>query len=458
MPAPSNPIQQRMELLAEKWEAVVAAPGVHIVRIHAEEEEKDMVDTFCTYLLGIDTPNRDIPVIFESIYHDDDQYSHALVEELQELVNLWNNANKDAVTVKTEPILWEADYTLTQKDNPAFLFVENMNRLTKYLSLDKGVYLVGILKVSFIEAFRFNHWLEFALKAGMNDGFKLLIYDTAANPFYHKIADKYPVEISTLQPELDMNTAMQQVAAMGNPNDPAVQYRQAFIRLMQAIEKRKEKEALQSAEDCIAIANNNLEKNSYWIGQIIAVYAALANDQVGYKNYKKAIHFSNEGVMAAEKSAQLIKDEFISRKFLGQAIMLRASLYTVNKNWEQAVTDFETAASHYIYTNDTILAMEACRMAAYCNQKYGDKNAANKWLAKAIEYSRQIPAHIIKVTTFAGILEMLIDINNEQYVTREEVESVAEEVYGKEWMKEILNWKKPHYEQVTDASKVIVGS
>ncbi|MEO5684603.1 MAG: hypothetical protein ABIQ88_18320 [Chitinophagaceae bacterium] len=453
----TNPIQQRMELLAEKWQAAVAVPGISIVRIHAEESEKDMVDTFCTYLLGVDTPNRDIPVIFESIYHDDEQYSQALVDELKGLIDVWNTANKDALSIKTELIRWQPDYSMYKKDNAAFLFVENMNRLAAYLSLEKGIYLVAVLKVSFVEERMFGRWLEQALAAGLHDKSKMLIYDTAAHPFFEKIADKYPDRIITLEPALDMDNAMQQVAAMGNPDNPAVQYRQAFVKLMQAIEKRNEKDARKYGDDCIDIAINNLEKSPYWIGQVIAVYAALANDQVGYKNYKKAIAYSSEGIAAAEQSVVLIKDEFIYRKFLGQAIMLRAALYTVDREWQKAVADFETAANHYIYTNDIILAMEACRMAAYCNRKYGDRGTACKWLAAAVSQSKQLPAHIIKVTTFAGVIEMLIDINDEVHISREDVENAAEAVYGEEWMKEIVNWKNPHYEQVTDPSKTVAA-
>jgi hypothetical protein len=453
----TNPVQQRMELLAEKWAAAAATPGIRVVRIHAAENEKEMVETFCTYLLGVDTPNSDIPVIFESIYHDDEQYSRALLDELRDLIHVWNNANKDALAIKTEPIHWQPDYTLRNKDNPAFLFTENMNRLAAFLSLPKGVFLVGILKVSFIDARQFNGWLQYALKAGLHEKCRLLIYDTADHPFFNQIADRHPEKIISLAPALDMDNAMQQLAAMGSPNDPAVQYRQAFVRLVQAIEKRNEKAAQQHADECIDIAVDNLAKSPYWIGQVIAVYAALANDQVGYKNYKKAIGFATEGVAAAEQSVQLIRDEFIYRKFLGQAVMLRGSLYTVNKEWEKAVADFETSATHYIYTNDSILAMEACRMAAYCNRKYGDTNAACKWLAKAIECSRQLPPHIIKVTTFAGVIEMLLEINNERHISREETAEAAEAVYGKDWMREVLNWKNPTYEEVTDPSKTVAA-
>lgn len=450
----SNPIQQRMELLLERWEAAVVKPGINLVRIHAEDNEKDMVGAFYTYLLGVDTGNHDVPVIFESIFHNDEQYTTALLKELEGLLDIWNNANKDDLNITLEPVNWKPDYSLINKDNPAYLFIENMNRLTAYLQPQPGTHLVAILKVSFTNEGSFSRWLQFALKNEFSVQFKILIDDVVSHPFYGKLADLIPDKIFTIHPQLDMDNAMQQIAAMGSPDEPAVQYRQAFVQLMQAIEKRKEAEV--PADKCLEIAVSNLEKNAYWIGQVIAVYAALANDQVGYKNYKKAIAYATDGVEAAEQSMHLVRDEFVYKKFLAQAVMLRGSLYAVDKDWQKAVTDFTLAAGHYTYTNDIILAMEAYRMTGYGNHKYGDISAACKALAAAVEASRQIPPHIIKFTTFAGVIELLLEINNQQYINREAVEAAAEAVYGKDWIQEVMNWKSPHYEQVTDPSKTIV--
>jgi tetratricopeptide (TPR) repeat protein len=453
----SNPIQQRIDLLVEKWEAVAAKPGIHIVRIHAEENEKDMVDAFYMYLLGVDTQNNDIPVIFESVYENDHQYTKALLDELKELIHIWNTANKDSISIKTEPINWEPDYTLIQKDNPAYLFIENMNRLAAYLKLDDTVFLVAVLKISILQSPQFNTWLEFALKAGFSKKLKFLIDDNSDNPFYEKIALKYPETIATLRPQLDMDNAMQQIAAMGNPNDPTVQYRKSFIALTQAIGKRKEKDAEKHAGTCTEIALKNLEKNPYWIGQLIAVNAALANDQIGYKNYKKAIGYATEGVKAAEGAADIITDEFIYRKFVAQAIMLRASLYAATKNWNDAIADFSIAAEHYSYTNDMILAVEAWRMLGFCYDESGNTDEACKALSEAVSLSKQLPAHIIQYTTFAGIIELLLKINNQKYISDMEIHQAAEGVYGKEWLKEVMNWKNPHYEPVTEPEKAIVA-
>lgn len=446
----SNPIQQRMDLLLEKWEVAVRQPGVNLVRIHAEDNEKEMVDTFYTYLLGVDTGNFDIPIIFESVFQTPDQYSGDLLKELGELLAIWNSANQDQLSEKVSPIDWIPDYSLVISNNPAYLFVENMNRLAAYLDLGEEGFLVAALRVSFTAVENFNYWLELALKAGIAGKFKMVVDDSVSHPSFEKIAGKYPDKIFTIKPQLDMDNAMQQIAAMGNPNDPAVQYRQAFVKLMQAIEKRNEEQAEKFAAACIDIALKNLKKNVYWIGQIIAVYAALANDQIGYKNYKKAIAYSDLGVQAAQKSQELIPDEYVWRKFIAQAVMLRGSLFTVVKNWEKAIADFSLAAENYSHTKDMVLALEAYRMVGLSYKKYGNTDAACKALTSALELSKHLPVETLRFTTFPGVVELLLGLNHSKYISQEEVEAVSRSVYGEDWMTEILNWKNPDYKPAND--------
>jgi tetratricopeptide (TPR) repeat protein len=446
-----------MDLFVEKWEKVVQQSGVNIVRIHAKENEKEMVDAFYTYLLGVDTTNHDIPIIFETIYHDDEQYSKALLDELKELIDLWNSAKRDEVDIETIDIKWTPDYNLISKENPVFCFAENLNRLASYLNLAENIFLVAILKVSFVQPQQFINWLEFLIRAGLYEKCKIVIDDTESTGMYNKIALKYPSAIATLRPDLDMDTAMHQVAAMGNPNDPAVQYRQAFLKMMLSIEQRKQNETVQHANTCIEIANLNITKNTLWIGQLIAVYAALANDQVGYRNFKRAVEFASEGIEAAERSKDLVQDEMIYRKFQAQAYMMRAAMYSGDKNWNYAVEDFSIAALHYEFTRDYILALEAKRMIGFAHYKYGDTDAACKALASALRLCSAIPSHMIRFTTFPGIVELLLKINNRKYISDADLAQVAEQVYGPEWMKEILNWKNPHYEPVTNPA-ALMGS
>jgi tetratricopeptide (TPR) repeat protein len=436
-------------LLTEKWEAVIKDPVVSIVRINAKDNEKEMVDTFYTYLLGVDTDNHDIPIIFNSVYHEDNQYSEALFTELEEMIELWNDSDKSSQNVEIDQLEWKPDYKRTKSGNPAFVFIENINSLARFLKLPEGVYLVPILRVSVLNIKGITRWLNLLLKAGVDPKVKLMIDDTFSHPHFQAFAENNSDTVVTLVPDLDMDKAMQQLAAMGNPNDPGVQFRKAFTAMMQAIEQRKEKEAGKTGAECIQIAQSNLAKNPYWIGQVIAVNAALANDQVGYRNFKKAIEFSTRGVEASEKAKEIIPDEYIYRKFMGQAVMLRASLYAASKEWMKAVEDFTTAANHYVYTNDMVLGMEAYRMAGYSYDKAGNRDAACNILTEALAISGTISPDMIRYTTFAGVVEHLFKINNEKYISNEDLQEIAIEVYGDDWHREIRNWKNPDYDQVT---------
>lgn len=450
----SNPIQQRMELLAEKWEKTIIQPGVNVIRIHAQDNENQMVNAFYTYLLGVDTKSKDIIILFESSFGNGNDYAVSLVKELEKLIDVWNHAKKDDITIRTEDIQWRPDFSLKKANNPAYLFIENINRFATYLNLATGIYVVPALMLPFAEVSEINKWLDHAIKAGLHPKVKLSVNDTESSPVFEFIAKKYPDTVITLLPQLDMDSAMQQIAAMGNPNDPGVAYRQAFVKLTQAIGKRKEDEAEKYAGKCIEIALKNIKVNPYWIGQIIVVYAALANDQIGYKNYKKAIAYATLGVEASQKSKEIIADEFIHRKFIAQAVMLRGSLYTVEKEWEKAIAEFETAAINYAQANDCILAIEAYRMAGYSYINYGDSNSASKTLAKALALSENIPAHVIKYTAFAGVLELLLQLNDTKFCSYKDVAHYGEKIYGNNWLTEIANWKNPHTKKIADSIKV----
>ncbi|SMD44121.1 hypothetical protein SAMN00777080_2736 [Aquiflexum balticum DSM 16537] len=448
----SNPIQQRMDLLLEKWEEATENVDKPLVRIHAEENEKGMIETFHTYLLGTDTGNHDVPIVFDRIFRDEDSFSIGLLKDLNDLISTWNNSNKENLGFEAPPILWTVDFSLRETNNPAYVFIENLNRLSKFLKLGKGKNLVAIFKVTLINLSGFINWLGFILKCEIDPFVKLLIDDTEEEPLFEAFCQKHSSQTITIFPELDMDNAMQQLASMGKPDDPAVNYRKSFVKLMQAISKRNEIEAIKNANECLDIAIENLEKNPYWIGQVIAVYSALANDQIGYKNFQKAIAYASEAVEAAHASGDLIGDEYIEKKFLGQSLMLRGALFTTQKIWDKAIDDFAKSANYYNYTQDHILSIEANRMTAYCYLKNGDRSSACRQLAPTLAIAKHLSAETIQASTFAGVLEILLDSNDQKCVSDHEVEEIGLLYFGKNWMKEIRNWKNTEYAPETEAA------
>ena len=229
----SNPIQQRIESICEYWEESKKFNSARIVRIQCQPDEHDMIDTFYMYMIGMDTPIMDISFHFDSTCSDVNTYSIDLLKELDELISIWNNSEKEKGITHFD-INWKANFNINDKKNPALLFVANFNKLADILKLNDNLYSVAILK-SPTNQEQIN-WLKNALEAGISEKVKILIYDSVDNPLYDQFCFSNPQLTTTIALNLNMDKAMEQAAAMGDPKDPATPYRQAFMKMMNAIE------------------------------------------------------------------------------------------------------------------------------------------------------------------------------------------------------------------------------
>jgi hypothetical protein len=435
----SNPFQQRVELICDKWEEAKKQTQARVVRIQCQDDESDMVDTFFNYMIGVDTPIVDIAFQFESSCYDQRSFSESILNELQEIIDVWNYSQKDE-RIEFAHIPWEADYSFQKEKNPAALFVKNFNVLAKTLKLPKGVYVVAIFKSGVVN----NHltsWTKNALEVGINDEVKFLVHDTCSNPQFDGLAFDSPVTLTTIPLDLNMPKAMEQAAAMGDPNDPATAYRQTFMKMMNAMTAQKEKEAERWGEECIKQATENLSRDPYWIMQIIVVHVALGNDKIRCKKTDLALEHANKAVETAVAAQQYFENETASI-LLAQAKMFRGTIQFVRENLEGAFTDFNDSFSIYRKQGNMALAVEACRMAGRSALENSEKQRAAKILAEGARLGKIIDANMARASTFTGLLELLLQTNHDKYISFEELDEIAVNIYGPDWNSVVNNWKK----------------
>lgn len=243
--------------------------------------------------------------------------------------------------------------------------------------------------------------------------------------------------------ELDSIKVLQSIGAFENSENSGKSFREAFEQLNQSIAKRNEKDAKEYGNRCIHIAIDNSVRNPFWVGQLIAVYTVIANEQIIYKNFKKAIYYATKAVDAAEQSDLLIGEKDNYHKFLAQSLMLRGILFSTQQVWDNAIDDFSQAAKSYCIAKDFIQAIEAYRMSAHGFQQLGDNNGIRRQLMPALNLGKELPTEIIRSTTFAGVLKMLLDLDDLQWIREKEIEAVGLLHYGEDWVMEIRNWKNP---------------
>lgn len=443
----SNPIQQRIEQIVDEWEKVKHHKHARIIRLCCMPDEVEMVDTFYTYMIASDTRVEDIAFLFDTPFVNNETYSRELLEELAETIGIWNNSQKDE-RIEFVKVDWEPDYTLSDKNNPASLFVNNFNRLAEVLSLPSDIYTVAVLK-NINKSVAFSKWLQYALKASISTGVKFIIDDTVTNLSYEELALKNPQTVYTAFINLDMPNALVQLAGMGNdPNDPALSYRVAFMKMMNAMQANEEKEVEEHALQCIKMASHNIKKDAHWLVQVMLIYICLGSDKLKYKKTKEAFDYANKAVETATTAVKMLDNNMVSMT-LGQALMFRGTLYFSNKKYENAYADYHEAYHNYITAQNTVLAIEAARMAAQCAQKNGQKQEAVQLLAEATRLGQNLTPQLALGSTYAGIVNMLLDTATfEKYISLSEVNEICMTLYGNDWEQIVLNWMKASSSEV----------
>ena len=439
----TNPIEQRIESIADKWNDVKETnEEIRVIRLLAKEEEMQMIDAFIWYMVGLDNLIDDIAFILDPLFADEETYSQQLIKSLDSCIKEWNEIPKEE-GIEFMPVAWTPDESLTDKKNAAKLFVANFNNIATSLDLEEGVFTVAILTFPHEPKKRKEvlSWMENAIKADISPLVRFLIIDTVENPVFKKLADTYVDQVYTLSPDLDMDNVMKQVAAMGDPSDPSTPYRISFVNMMNAMGKDNRKEALSEGERCIRIAKENESRDPNWGIQTVVVYIALANDRLKDKNHEKAQEYADQAIEAADALIDKI-DPLVAHAVSGQANMTKAAIYCYTKEWGKAVSFYETAAGRYEKSNNPIMAIEAYRMAGFCSAKsWGDNTVV--YLTAGFRLGESVDKDSLKASTYAVLIRQLLDKSYQDYISYEEIDRIASGVYGEDWEETIKKiWKQ----------------
>lgn len=438
----SNPIEQRIEALATTWNDLKDEKDIRVIRIHAKDDELQMIDAFVWYMVGLDTLIDDIAFILDPLFTDEDTYGEHLLRSLDASIKEWNDLPK-AEGIEFVPVDWEPDMQRSDKKNTSALFVANFNHLADTLALEDDLLTVAALTFPHIpeRAKEVGRWLERAIQAGISEKVRFLVIDTEENSIFDHVADSYPEQVYTLAPDLDMDNVMSQVAAMGDPSDPSTPFRIAFVNMMNAMGKNKHKKAREEGGECIRIATENETHDPNWGIQVVVVNLALANDRLKTKDYDKAIQYANQAIESAEGLLDKL-DPAVAYSVSAQAYMTKGSIYCYPKEWKKAVSCYAEAAERYVKANNKIMAIEAYRMGGFCSAKsWGDETV--EYLVKGFRLGETVDAESLKACTYAVLIRQLLDKSYSEYITFEEIDRIASDVYGEDWEETIKKiWKQ----------------
>lgn len=437
----NNPIQERINQLLLKWTDAVNTPGVKIVRILSESDEQDMIETFFEFMLGIDTEQEDFVMIFNTQYSNLENYAKELLEEIEEEIDNWNNAEVPE-ELNFETIEWKPDYTLRDNENPAKLFIDNMNSFANYLIPDKDIKVSLVLRMFYIDKRDAYQWLNYVLALKMETHLVLGIYDTEKFTIYDKISRKYPEKVKTIIPALNMDEAVEQLAAGVDPNSEESKYRLYLVKLMNAVKNRKEKEVQELAKSCLEFALKSVKNDPLWLAQIVTIYSILYNDQIGYKNYDDAIYFAGKAVEAGQMTKGVL-DPSMAYRLVGQTHLGRGTLFNLKKKRAKALDDYKTAESAYAFCKDYLMQCESLRLCGWMAEKLSEREEALNYYLKAYKLKDNLTPEMLVGSTFPLIIKKLLNNNKrEKYLPETQMDKELKPLFGENWFEVVENFGK----------------
>lgn len=436
----TNVVDQKIEDFAEKWIDATSIKRGRILKVHAKDDnEVELVDAFFLYLLSPESLPDDIAIYFETQFKDKESFSKSLLEELETMLFEWNNSEK-GVGIDFQAVEWKPDYTLESSSNSAKLFIKNINDFAESLGLDKDVKITPILRFYSNKTKSINNWLSDALSSEISPLVRLAICDTKTNSIFNTLSLKYPERVITLEPEADMDNILVQLAAGGDPTDPATPYRLSFVSLMQAIGKKDKRQVKEHGKKCIEIATDNIEKNPYWISQLIGLYMMLSNAYWGFKDKKKAFQYADSAVAVSSTGKEFL-DSGIYYRQQGQAFLYRGSLFCLEKKWDDAIIDFKSATEAYEACNDYILQVESLRMEGYAAKKTWSKSPAIP-LAQGARLGKLISPELIDASSYTFLIKQLLGTSYHSEISDDELNDILIPIWGDNWRDKLKKLSK----------------
>lgn len=427
----SNPIQQRIEELEMKYVELRYTQTYKYLILRTPQDEREMVEAFYDHMLGIENEIEDVVLVFQSPLYEKKTYSMALIEELFSLVFLWNFSEKPSC-IADNYVDWEMDRSLESEKNVAALFVANLNAFCEAVELEEHANIVCVLDYQNREGKLMLHWLKDLAQLELHPRVNLLLADTFEQPLFNALKDYAPKSTQILVHQFELDQAIKELAAMGDPEAPDTKFRYHMVQLFEAINKKREKDIEKHAAICLQVAEQNKTADANWYVQQMVIYSALSTFEFGKKQFKQAVNYINQGLDILQEIREVLPDDLVYR-LLGQGLLFRGNLYLFLKQYEEAKDDFIKGETYFENCLDYLMQIEALRSIAETAKKIGDKKLRYEALNKGVRLGSNLNDTLAQSSSYALLVKDVLDAKYNSFVSDKELDTIIKPLLGEQW-------------------------
>lgn len=351
---PHNPITERIERLQLNWQSFTESEDSIISRWLIEPDELQMIDLF--YELENSEHGRlpDLFLRFQTPLNSLSTYDESLWNELNSIIE-----GSSSVFQEEEITLDWGQLNGNSSGNDSSSFLNKLHAFKEQIPSLSGNIVAYLSPSEFSNVQEWEKWLSESIREGIPEGIRIMLVDDIHQPVFESLSQQFPQEVMTIQPALDMSSALQQLAAAGDPTNPGVQFRQLFLTLSQAASKQQWTKLEQLGQK-----TRGLARQEAWPDMEIAVLQLMGSTYLGANRIEQSLKMYQDAKAIAENAYKT--NNPIGGKLLIQVLFSRAAAYLNQKNYDHTIVDYKTAAIVAEDIKDYFSLLEAHRMTAYC--------------------------------------------------------------------------------------------
>lgn len=431
-----NPVAVRISRLQEKWTtATEQNQGYNLARWVIHNEDVDFLNGFLKLESSPHGKLDDFFVALFTPFSQPETFSKAIISDWLDMYR--EGIDKERINSQQQTI-WayqsfrEKLKNLPQHDNGNTLLAELLHDFSRFASHDTRNLVLTLLPRSISDTTAYVKWMHsFLASADFSPSIKLAIVDYAGHDYFAAVHSNNAIStIAITVPDLNMRGAVSELAAMGNPNDPQVQFRICMTKMGEATGKNQRAALDHWGVKLLEAAQRTGSQGTFASGHLI--YA-------GFLMHFNAKHETELMLLKAETIAKrAIREDDKNAVILIQIYGYMGALASMHGEHKEALAHFvkqaELAMSHSLAVN----AISAYKTIIYICHTHGYTADYAQYVEQGYLTGLQVTDDELGVTDYAYIAYHYMEHNH--YTKPDEVAALRvrmEKLFGVNWQSDL---------------------
>ncbi|MEQ9411346.1 MAG: hypothetical protein RIK87_26770 [Fuerstiella sp.] len=424
MPQEKNPILKRFEKLEAIWNEFAENPEARVLRWLADDDTVGMLARFVDWQNEEEGTIPDLFVRFTVPFRSESEYSAAV---RQTIVDQYAATQED-LDAEGLDSGWQPpdapDPVTAASVAAAFASLQQ-----RYAEIMRNMVAVLVPDNAAEAGSGLQNWLTKLLSGDVPSEVRVMIVDYVAAPAFEQLAEKYPDKVVSVDPELDMPGAYEELVKEAPGSGPGHDFRQLYVQLTNAAGKGDLGGAKAAGERAVAIATQQQWPHLVTVAQmgLAAAYFSAGRLEETIACYRAA----NQAVAGSDDPGE--------QKLDVQTRMAEGSALIAAEKHAEAAEVFAQAVPLAQKIDDKTSLLECSRMAGWCYEVAGESDRAWDWGEKAVAAGAAMDESERETSTLGYAGQLLLRLANKGTHSGEEkrIRQQMEELLGREWEAEL---------------------